>query len=487
MSTVSWNGSEYSEEAFETATRLVMNDASASSRTEVLRRLGRQYGGDRQIYEVLGYPRQIDEEDYRARFERQDIANRVIKLPANDTWREAPTVVDDTRPEDEDEESDFEEAFSRLAKQTRLYHYLRRVDVVSGIGEYGLLFVGFRDSQPLDEEVNESALSGPEDIAFFTPFAQDHVESWILGKDAGMDPTDERYNKPTQYSVDFGDIDDDSDSDIRDVHWTRFIHIAEGKLESDIVGEPRLKPVFNRLIDREKVLGSSAEMFWTGAAPKYQFDIDSNNSADIPDSELDRLDSEVQRLVHDMQQYVKTFNTDIELIDGQQVDPSGIIDQIDKTISGQTGIPKRVLVGSEQAELASTQDRATWFGRVDTRRNRFAEPSVLRPTIDRFVSYGILPQPSNDRYTVHWPNLFELNEVEKSEVMDNRADALKKISPQGSTDLIGTPKELFEFMAEGKNIDFKNQIDPLAVPNRQEELGISPEDGVDGREDIDGV
>jgi len=487
MSTVSWNGIEYSEEAFETATRLVMNDASASSRTEVLRRLGRQYGGDRQIYEVLGYPRQIDEEDYRARFERQDIANRVIKLPANDTWREAPTVVDDTRPEDEDEESDFEEAFSRLAKQTRLYHYLRRVDVVSGIGEYGLLFVGFRDSQPLDEEVNESALSGPEDIAFFTPFAQDHVESWILGKDAGMDPTDERYNKPTQYSVDFGDIDDDSDSDIRDVHWTRFIHIAEGKLESDIVGEPRLKPVFNRLIDREKVLGSSAEMFWTGAAPKYQFDIDSNNSADIPDSELDRLDSEVQRLVHDMQQYVKTFNTDIELIDGQQVDPSGIIDQIDKTISGQTGIPKRVLVGSEQAELASTQDRATWFGRVDTRRNRFAEPSVLRPTIDRFVSYGILPQPSNDRYTVHWPNLFELNEVEKSEVMDNRADALKKISPQGSTDLIGTPKELFEFMAEGKNIDFENQIDPLAVPNRQEELGISPEDDVDGREDIDGV
>ncbi len=472
MSSVSFNGDEYDEDTFAQASAIVTNQltggqssssSSAWERGQVLQRLGKQYKGKRDIYEVLGYDKDPDEHDFRTKFERQDLANRVVTLPPNDTWRHSPEISDDS---DVDERTEFEKQLKKLSDEKKLYDYMRRVDIACGIGEYAVLFIGLKDNRPLEEEPEELALSSPDDIAFMTPFAQDSVENWQLGKEANRNPTDPRYNLPIQYSLNFGDIDDDSSDDIQDVHWKRVIHVAQGNIESDLKGNSRLKPIYNRLDDREKVLGASAEMFWTGAAPKYQFDIKSDQSADIPDDELDRLDESVQKLVHEMQSYIKTFNTDIEVLDGQEVDPSGIIDQIDQSISGQTGIPKRILKGSEQAELASTQDRATWYGRIETRRHRFAEPDVIRPTIDRLRTLGILVDPRGGTYSITWPNLFELNELEKAEVMSQRAQALNRAAPQGNTDMFGEPQELIDFVVdgdkpEGGNADFREPDESL--------------------------
>ncbi len=81
MSTVQFNGDTYSEEAFETASRMVANlsgDNPGITRTDIAHVLGQQYDGERDIYDVLGYKEQITEEDYRAKYERQDIAKRII-------------------------------------------------------------------------------------------------------------------------------------------------------------------------------------------------------------------------------------------------------------------------------------------------------------------------------------------------------------------------------------------------------------------------
>jgi hypothetical protein len=462
MSTVTWDGNEYSEKAFRTATELMVNSARSTvgSRGDVVKHLGQQYSGERDIYEVLGYDREISEEQYRAKYKRQDIAHRVIELPPNDTWRLRPTVTDAL---DQDEESEFEKQFNTLSEDLRLFHYLRRADIASRIGEYGVLFLGLSDGNDLDEEPGQ--LSGPDDVAYLSPFAQDNVDSWTLGKEDGRDVSNARYNMPIAYSLDFGA---DDKSDIQEVHWKRVIHIAEGTIESDLKGTPPLRPIYNRLEDRQKVIGASAEMFWTGADQKYHFNIDSDNAADIPDDELDALDEEVQKLVHDMENYLKTFNTDLEVIDGQEVDPSGVVDAIDTSIALQAGIPKRVLTGSEKGELASTQDRATWYGRVERRQNRYAQPTILKPTMWRFIDFGALPQPNQSQFIVDWPNLFELNEIEKSEVMQNRAEGLARLAPQGNTDLVAQPDELFKFVVDGREPDFDTRNEtPLSEQQSQ--------------------
>lgn len=448
MSTVSYNGNEYDQATFEEAAQFVANytPPSAMLRTDVASALGEMYGGDREVYDVLGYKHDIEATDYRAKFQRQDIARRIVEKPAKDTWKRPPEVTDDP-----DNETEFDKAVERLVDEHNLWNLLTRADIATGIGEYGIIFIGFADGQPLDEPVNEGVISGIDDISYLSPFAQDRVVDWELGRDKDLDPSDPRYNKPVEYTISFSDVDDDPDDEDfwEDVHWTRVIHIAENRVESDLKGAPRLEPVYNRLDDLEKVVGASAEMFWGGADRKLQFDIDSDDASNIPTSQLEGLDDEVSKLVHDMQSHIKTINTDVEVIGGEEPDPSGVIDEILKFISGAKGIPQRILTGSERGELASSQDRATWFGNIESRQISFAEPEMLRAILDRFIRFGALPEPLNSIYDVNWPNLFELTEVEKAEVMNKRAQALNKAAPSGNTDVLATTEQIIDFVVDG--------------------------------------
>lgn len=44
-------------------------------------KLGLAFGGERDYYEVLGYNRNPDVVDFMARYDRQDIAGRIVDLP----------------------------------------------------------------------------------------------------------------------------------------------------------------------------------------------------------------------------------------------------------------------------------------------------------------------------------------------------------------------------------------------------------------------
>lgn len=454
MSEISWNGKDYTEDQFQQAFAIAANSPSSLgvTRQDWMKKLGVQYGGKRDIYEVLGYDETPEIDDLRARYERQDVANRVVSLPANECWKRPPVLSDDMQSE---EDTEFETQFNRLEQRTNLFHYLKRADRISGIGRFGCLFIGFADSQPLEEPVDESALNGPDSVEFYSPFAEDNIEDWFLGRERELEPTDPRYNLPVEYNLNFADLDDEED-DIRKVHWTRVIHFAENRDESDIIGKSRLIKVLNRLVDLEKTVGSSAEIYWTSANPKYQFNVNADNSTDIPNDELRKMDEQVQQLVHEMSQYIKTFNTDIEVIRGEEVDPSGVVDNILKLISGGTGIPLRKLTGSERGELASTQDRANWYAVVEERQTQYVEPLVLRPVIQRFIDFGILPDPQSGVYDVYWPNLFELTAKEEAELWNERSQVLKNLAPQGQVDIIASYDELFEFIKEGKTPDFES-------------------------------
>lgn len=463
MSTVSFNGDEYSEEAFAQASRLMINqgvtpqsnvglDTQIRTPNQLQQVLGKSYGGDRDIYEVLGYPKEPEIENYRARYERGDIGQRIINLPAQDTWKNPPEVFD----EDEESDTSFTNDLETLIDEYGLWGYTRRTDKVAGIGEFGVLYIGVReqgDETDIAEVLEPDSLDGPDDIEFFTPFAHDSIEDWRLGKelDEPLDETEERYNLPVLYEIDFSEPDDE-DEDTRFVHHSRLIHFPAGpRDESELKAPPRLRSVLNRLIDLDKVTGSSAEMFWAGADRKLQFDISSDNASDIPENELSKLDDEVQRLVHDMQQHIKTFNTDIEVIDGDDPDPTGIIDSILKFIAGAKGIPQRILTGSERGELASSQDKANWYGHIRTRQQTFAEPVLLRPLIDRLIALGAISEPNGGEYDVEWPNLFDLNELEQAEVERTRSEVIGNLPG-----LALSGEEIFNYIKSGTEPDFEN-------------------------------
>jgi len=368
--------------------RRLMAINSMLSRASLASHMGQSYGGDRDLYTALGYPSTISYDDYLAKYKRGGYSRRVINAFPNACWRERPAVYDD---EDPMTASPFEEKWQDIVERLRIWNILRRADVLSGIGRYGGLFLGIGDGNSTEEPV---VPSGEMELNFITPVGEGQLS--IAAKVTDM--ADERYGLPELYRVQF-----DGNSIAVAVHWSRIIHIADNLVDSDVYGSPRLECVFNNIIDLEKLTGGSAEMFWRGAFPGLGFLMD--KEADLDTVDLDTLQDEIDNYIHKMNRYMKLQGIDIKELSPQVVDPKGHVDVQLMEISAATGIPKRLLIGTEEARLAGGQDADQWRELVEGRRLDFCEEAMIRPLVDRLVDIGVLDEPKEGRtkYMVEWP------------------------------------------------------------------------------------
>ena len=115
-----------------------------------------------------------------------------------------------------------------------------------------------------------------------------------------------------------------------------------------------------------------------------------------------------------------------------------------KLVSVASGIPIRILTGSERGELASSQDDGNWAGRVEERQIHFAEPIILRPLIDRLISFGALPEPSDGEYEIEWQSLSDPGERENAETAEivsraavNLQNAGRILTPDEGREILG--------------------------------------------------
>jgi hypothetical protein len=63
---------------------------------------------------------------------------------------------------------------------------------------------------------------------------------------------------------------------------------------------------------------------------------------------------------------------------------------------------------------------------------------ILRPFIDRLISFGVLPEPRNG-YTVEWPPIFTPSEEQQAKTAETRAKALGTYAGAPGADMILPP------------------------------------------------
>jgi hypothetical protein len=101
---------------------------------------------------------------YRYLYERECIATRVVQVLPKESWQVEPTVYED---EDVEKITPFEIAWDNLSRQLRgdlsyyqdekgapVWEYLRRLDILCGIGSFGVLLIGIDDKKRLDQPVD---------------------------------------------------------------------------------------------------------------------------------------------------------------------------------------------------------------------------------------------------------------------------------------------------------------------------------------------
>lgn len=363
--------------------------------------LGSQYGGDRNLYEALGYPTVLTFEDYEKQYSRQDIAGAIINRPIELTWKGEVKVTGV-----DGKETKLEKEWKKLWKDLRLKNKFIRVDKMSTLGQYAVLLLGFNDM--VDGKVNwEQAVSGKPNLMYVTPFSEDAVtiSEWDTL------PTSPRCGLPLIYSLTRTN-EAGVNSQTFHVHYSRIIHITGETLDSEVYGIPYLQRVFNRLMDIEKLSGGSAEMFWRGARPGITADVNPEFSA--PMNLKDVLDSQMKDYEHNLRRILINQGVTMRSLEQQVADPEPHIKLQIELISAYTGIPVRILLGSERGELASSQDRDTWVEFIQTRRSEYAENQILIPFIDKMMELGILTP--TEEYKIEWEDLTAISNKAKADL-----------------------------------------------------------------------
>lgn len=402
----------------------------------------------RDIDAECGYPGrdELTIDMYRYLFDREGIGTRVVKFYPEECWGVKPEVQENEDPE----ETPFEEAWKALQKKRNLWHWLHRIDILSGIGRFGILLLGFNDgAKKLDQPVRKPRGGKPLELLYLRALD----ESVVRVGERDNDITSERYGQPLSYVVDFvnedmvgghGERQIQTKVESHRVHWTRVLHVADNRETSEVYGTPRQQVVFNRLMDHRKIVSGAGEMFWKGAFPGYAFEVDPDLGIELTDDEKQALKDEIENYANGLQRYMTLEGLMAKSLAPQVADPQGHHDVVIECIAITLGCPKRKFIGSEQAQLASGQDARTWNTRVARRQNEYVTPMIIRPFIDHLIMLEVLPEPAEgpDAYDVEWPDLNTQTDEEKATVIEKMVKALAAYVA-GSVDQLIPPAQFF--------------------------------------------
>ncbi len=411
--------------------------ASASiARKAIANLLGFSHDGDRDLYQALGYPIELSYDDFYLRHKRQDIAKAVIDRPARATWAGDLMV----RESGEAKDTSFEKAFHKLSLRLKLKNKFARLDRLTSLGNYGVLLLGLSDCTSSEQFADPVKKENNLKLLYVKPIGQgsSDIDQYETS------PTSERYGLPLQYSITIKGITGTNLSRTLKVHHTRVIHVAWDLMEDENEGSPVLEAIFNRLMDLEKLVGGSAEMFWRGARPGYQGEVDKDFTMG-PEDEA-QLREHVQEFQNGLRRMFIQQGVKLHDLAPQVSDPLNHIKAQVMMISSMTGIPQRILLGAEQGQLASGQDADSWKTFIQDRRTEQIEPSIIRPFVDKMVEYGVLPKPETDDYSIVWSDLFAPSEKERAEIGKTRAAAIQQYLQNPMAVEIIPPKVFFEFL-----------------------------------------
>lgn len=419
---------------------------TVSTRMKYAETLGQSYGGDRDLYQALGYKRELTYKDYYQKFKRGDIAKVIISKPANAVWGNPPVLSEEDREVVDTDENSLKNQWLSVVKRYNLYPQLMRLDRLLGLGRFAVLLFGFDDttnfSTPLSEE--------DSDLLYVQPYGEDSVS--ILR--SVVDVADPRYGMPLTYNLQIPNPNTNTKNSSIQVHHSRVLHVLEDPLENPIYGTPRLEAMYNRLEDLQKLLGGSAEMFWRGARPGYVAKADPD--AGFGKMDADAMQDQFDEFEHNLRRWLTVQGVSIDSLAPQVHSPKDHIDAQIMMISIVTGIPKRILTGSERGELASTQDEKIWNALIKDRMLTFAEPQILRPLIDKLIDCGVLKTDKED-YILTWPKMSAMGEKEKAEVTKTRSQAIKEYLSTPGADML-VPPEIWLRDEFGYNEDQIKQI-----------------------------
>ena len=445
-------------EMHQMARELIAN--SIVTRSEFIRQV--IDGGGKDLNTDCGYPDSLKASDYQNMYAREGVGARVVDVWPEESWSSPPLIYE---TEDPEQVTEFERLWNTMDEELGVLSLLARADKLSGVGQYGIILLGLDDGKTLDQPIEGVDIRGTgraeggvtRKLLYLRTFQESVLE--ITGTE--LDSSNPRFGQPTEYKINFSD---GTNQFAKKVHWTRVVHLADNREMSEVYGTPRMQKSYNRLLDVRKVMGGSGEMFWKGGFPGLSFEVNGDN--DGIELDTDSLRDEMQNYMLGLQRYLALEGVTAKSLAPQVADPEHHLEVQLNAIAIGEGIPKRILFGSEQGELASSQDMRTWHRRLRKRQEGYLTPMVVRPFVDRLIAVGTLPVV--EQYFVEWPDISTQTDQEKADVAAKWAEALAKFVA-GSVDAVVPIEEFLSIFGNMESAQVKQIMEALDQMIAEEE------------------
>lgn len=376
------------------------------SRMALAIRAGFQFGGQRKLYDVFGYPATLTTTHLLAKYQRQDIVTRVVDMAPEEMWSKPPSMAD---------LHGSKKKWDEFVAKVGLWDRVIQADKLCNFGSFTVMWLGLPGSQNLPAPVVRDV----SDILYLQSYGGDNVKI----KQFEDNTKNARYGQPLLYEVNVGTQNQPKKIE---VHFSRVVHIVDRPLQGLMFSEPRLAVIYNVLDDILKVAGGSAETYWLTSNRGMQVDIDKDMELQAGDAEA--LEDELTEFQHQLRRYIRTRGVKITTLGSEVADPQGVFNTLISILAGTTSIPQRILMGSEAGQLASEQDRANWAEYLERRRKVFGEPYVLKPILRKLEDIRFLPEGATDKATFEWPEAFHMSPLEESNTLAGRARAVVNLS-----------------------------------------------------------
>lgn len=429
-------------------------------RRTMARMFGMTHGGARDMWSTFGYPQTLTPEDFMRMYLRNGVASRIVRAYPQATWRDYPLVRDEkgdsgqkeTRGRPNPNFSAFVESVENFFDQHSVTHYLERADRLSGIGRFGILVMGFGDGNSLDTPLSP----GKHELQYLSAYGEPRVKITRLVSDV----TNIRYALPEMYEVtpDTSSMTSNAGGTVIQnkqfkVHHSRVIHLAEFLDENEVLGTPRLMPVFNHLLDLEKTVGSGAETYWLNSRGGMAITADADVAIDP--QVLEDMRQQAEEFEHQLRRTIALQGAQASLLQASIADPKSNVEAALQLIAGGVGIPMRILIGSERGELSSEQDENNWAARIDERQEGYATPRVVRPFVQKMIDTGNVLAPEG-KWWVEWPSSASLSPAAQADIAVKRSQALAAYNNAPGAELI-VPVQ--EFRADFLNLTPESEYD----------------------------
>jgi len=313
-------------------------------------------------YSDYGYPLALDFWFYYSMYRRIGLARAAVKRPIDMCWLTPPKIKVNDELEDE--------VFKDFAKRLKLWPKLRQVDDMQSVGHYAGVIVRVADGLTLDQPLQPTKMDKIVDL-------MPAWEGQLIPGNLDQDPSSPRYGMPLTFTYQQNGVRRSSQRDGTEqftVHHSRVLIWNEGAVGNTVYGESCLEPIYNALMDWEKVRGAGAEGFWKKAAMRAVLQAAADTPGSAPSSE--QLD-ELTETITDMQD---SFDA-VPYLGGMELKglgDSGSIAAIDKAsqialedVAAGRGWSAKGLVGAQTGVLAGEQDTSIDKQTAQSRRENY--------------------------------------------------------------------------------------------------------------------